>query len=280
MTAFCRFEGEGFSWEIRSVNLRGLDVQLKIPAELRELEQELVEIIREKVTRGRVQATLRHDPDQASIASVDRERMQTLIDAFSKVTASLPENISPTVDLIQVLHHTEVLTEDSVRICISKSEIIKGLRLAVQEFSDDRRREGAALSTVLHQHVGECLDLLHRIGEFREQQVLQTRERLQKRIQSLGVHVEPDRLAQEVAITAQRSDVTEEMERLQTHFDELSSCLDAEEATGRRMTFLTQELAREANTLSAKINLPEPASIAVDLKVVIDQIREQVQNIE
>lgn len=284
MTGFARTEtactGARLSWEIRSVNHRYLDVQFKMPDDLRVLEPELRVQIASRVARGKVECALRvtHDNAVTEQLDVDPARVRALRAALD----NLAQELGPTLacDPLRALAFPGVLRQSLADPAPLLAAARQGFGTALDDFSSAREREGARLGEHLRERLIAIEDLVRRLRQRIPQVRDQWLERLRARCADLGVEVEPQRLAQEVALAAQRLDIDEEMSRLQSHVSEVRDAMAKNESAGRRLDFLMQEFNREANTTSSKSQDAETTKHAVEMKVLIEQMREQVQNIE
>ena len=284
MTGYARAEQQGpwgrLSWELRSVNHRYLDVQFKLPDEFRGLDGELRALAAARLGRGKVEAGLRYTRDTAESAGleIDATRLHQLRAALSAMATEFGG--AQPVDLLRVLAWPGVLKSDQDEAKLPLAEALALFKQALTDFTDTRGREGERTAAFLRERIEALATLVERVRarvpQVREAWV----ERLRARVAELGVEVEPARLAQETALAAQRLDVDEEMSRLASHLVEVRDTLARDEAIGRRLDFLMQELNREANTLSSKSQDAEMTRCAVEMKVMIEQMREQVQNIE
>ena len=277
MTAFGRARGDLAEWEIKSVNHRYLELGFHLPDPLRHLEARLRDITTERIRRGRVDATLRFAQQAAPAPVVEETALRGLLEAVGDVRAALPD---AAVNALEVLRWPGVLRDDAASLAPWREAALCGYRAALDDLLAHRRGEGANLAKVLR----EQLAGVERIGRQVRHQVDEHGpalfERLRTKAHDLPVRVDAARLEQEVALLAQRADVTEELDRVDIHLASARACLDGNEPCGRRLDFLMQELGREANTLAAKAALPETSRLAVDLKVVVERLREQVQNVE
>lgn len=285
MTGYARVEQLGpagrLSWELRSVNHRYLELQLKLPEEFRSLENELRALATQRIGRGKVEAGLRFSRDgvAAGALQIDGERLSAVLAAIEQVSAQLRTSAAP--DPIQVLAWPGVVKQEHTpEIAAPLAEASLLFAAALDDFTSTRSREGERTQAYLIERLDAMAVLVDRV-RLRAPQVRDAwLERLRAKIPDLGVDVEPARLAQEAAMAAQRLDVDEELSRLASHFVEVRDTLARDEAVGRRLDFLMQELNREANTLSSKSQDAEMTRCAVEMKVIIEQMREQVQNIE
>ena len=277
MTAFGRAGDDLVDWEIRSVNHRYLELGFRLPDRLRGLEQRLRELIAGRIRRGKVDATLRLA--EAELApQVNAKAVEHLLDAAlairEKSTAALGA-VSP----VELMRFPGVLTTDGDMDAINTAAL-EHFAAAVDDLVRHREREGAGLATALCERLAEVERIVDRLAPLIESHAGHMRDRLRERVDALAVRVDEARFEQEVALLLQKADVAEEVDRLAIHVAEARASLAGGEPCGRRLDFLMQEFSREANTLAAKSILPEAARLAVDLKVVIEQMREQVQNVE
>ena len=284
MTAFARCQetaaGCEIGWELRAVNHRFLDVQFRLPDELRALEYPLREAAARQFQRGKVMCVLAINQVSSSEAlELNRPLLLQLLATLERVRRDAPE--AHTSNPMDLLRWPGMLQQAATSPDGPVAEAIKALfKTALDALVQARRSEGEALRDAIAKRldeidriVAECRQLTTGVAE-------DLRVRLQARLAELEADVPADRLAQEVALLAQKADVAEELDRLAIHLHEARSRLNGPGPHGRRLDFLAQELMREANTLAAKSVQPNAARVAVDLKVAIDQIREQVQNLE
>lgn len=284
MTGYARAEAQGpwgrLSWELRAVNHRYLDLQFKLPDELRSLENELRGHAGAQISRGKVECSLRHSREAAAAGTleIDEQRLDQVRAAIEGITAQLTATALP--DPLRVLGFPGVVREESPNMAPVLAAARALFEQALREFSEMRSREGERLRLFLEQR---CDSLEQLAAQVRERYTVvrgQWLDRARARVRDLGVEVEPGRLEQELVLALQRLDVEEELSRLNSHLVEVRSSLRRDEPVGRRLDFLMQELNREANTLSSKSQDAEMTRHAVEMKVLIEQMREQVQNIE
>lgn len=280
MTAFGRFESPALSWEVRSVNHRFLEVSFRLPEGLRTLEPSLRDVARRALGRGKVDATLRLAEGEVGLSvNINRPNMLRLLATLEQVRRDAPEIGHP--DPLELLRWPGVLdTGPTAASGALEGDVRAGLEAAVGELVADRRREGEGIDAILRAKLEEVEAIANEIRTLTASQATLIRDRLRGRIADLVDQVDQGRFEQEVALIAQKADVAEELDRLLLHVESCRNSLSAEGRQGRRLDFLMQELNREANTVAAKAVPPECAERAVDLKVVIDQMREQVQNVE
>jgi len=284
MTGFARRESTG-SWgtlvcELRSVNHRFLEAGFRLPDELRATEGELRTRLTRQLRRGKVDCTLNYRRPQGAAAplEVDGAALERLMAAVEVVTRSVRE--PSTVNALDVLRWPGVLREDS-----GSGEQVLAVAYAVfgatlEELVAARAREGARLRELLEQRCATLEELVAGVRARVPEVQARVRARLAERVAELTANVDRERLEQELALLLQRLDVDEELERLTGHIEEVRRVIDGSEPAGRRLDFLMQELNREANTLSSKSQDLETTRSAVDMKVLIEQMREQVQNAE
>ena len=284
MTAFARREEQteqgALTWEIRSVNHRYLETSLRLDERFRPLEMKMKKQFSDKLARGKVDASLRYKApeDQQSALNIDQELAKSIIGHCDDL-ALLTTRPAP-VEMLKVLQWPGVLQANSLDQEALNKTVMSSLSLAIDELIETRETEGAALQEMIDQRCVEinniAIDIRERMPEILEQQ----RTRLAERVADMQVQLDPERLEQEMVMLAQKSDVAEELDRLQSHVTEVQNVLQRDEPTGRRLDFLMQELNREANTLGSKSINTETTRHSVELKVLIEQMREQIQNIE
>lgn len=285
MTGYARVEQQDperrLSWELRSVNHRYLELQFKLPEEFRPLENELRQLATQRIGRGKVEANLRYSREAAltETLQIDSARLAAVLAAVERVSGQLRTSTAP--DPIQVLAWPGVIRSDATQdTIVPLAEAMLLFQTALDDFTATRTREGERTKTYLLERLAAMTEVVAKV-RVRAPLVRDAwLERLRTKIADLGVEVDPARLAQEAAMAAQRLDVDEELSRLESHFTEVRDTLSRDEAVGRRLDFLMQELNREANTLSSKSQDAEMTRLAVEMKVMIEQMREQVQNIE
>ena len=284
MTAFARVQdistdGE-LTWEIRSVNHRFLELMVRLPEELRALDPIVRERVAKRLGRGKVDCSLRYKPASDSDAGVkvNFRLAQQIIDCAGEVSKLLHDS-SP-LRAMDILSWPGVLESDDKDLTPLQKRASDCLERALSSLVETREREGAKLAELVAQRcaslrleVAKVISLMPAILEA-------MRARLRARLSELAEELDPARLEQEIALLAQKMDVAEEMDRLNAHIQEVETILQRKGAVGRRLDFLMQELNREANTLASKSNDVETTRIGVEMKVLIEQMREQIQNIE
>ncbi len=270
------------TWELRSVNHRFLDVHLRMPEELRALEADIRTRIGGRLRRGKVDAVLRVDAEAvaAPSLSLDASRLEQVAAACREVSARF-DQVAP-VDPMAVLNWPGVVQRAALDVEALGEAVAELLDQALEELAATRAREGQRLAGLLMERGATISDLVAGVRERLPQVRDQWRERLLARLADLGEKAESDetRLEQELLMLAQRADVEEELDRLDGHVKELAQALNRSDAIGRRLDFLLQEFNREANTLSSKSQDSQVTALAVEMKVTIEQMREQAQNVE
>ena len=265
--------------ECRSVNNRYLDLQCRMPDNLRVLEGTLREQAVEQFSRGKLELLVRvSDSGSDTPATLNPERLAALRTALSQVASTFPEAAVP--DQLALLLSPGVLTEQEPDVEALHHATTSAAKACFEGLREQRLLEGEKLSDMVRQRTDAMR--VH-LGDLREQlPALQAanRQRLLDRLQSLDIDAEPMRLEEEIVYVLQRADVEEEMDRLDAHLDAIESALESTAPVGRRLDFLMQELNREANTLGSKSTALSTTNISVEFKVLIEQMREQVQNIE
>ena len=284
MTAFARHDtrqdwGE-LVWELRSVNHRYLEIFPRLPEELRAIEPQVREAIAARLKRGKVDVGLRWRASGAVGGElvVNQELAQRLSHVSRELDAILynPSPVS-SLDLMRWPGVVEAAAADWGPI---KQAALALLGQALDTLVETREREGARLDAMMRERLDGMQTVVAGVRERLPEVLVKQRERLTNRLRELVAEVDPERLEQELVLFAQKVDVDEEMDRLATHIDEVRRVLSGGGAVGRRLDFLMQELNREANTLGSKSADVETTRASVDLKVLIEQVREQVQNIE
>jgi uncharacterized protein (TIGR00255 family) len=283
MTGFARRERQFpwgvIAWELRTVNHRFLEIGMRLPEELRPAEADMRQSVSTAVRRGKVDCTLHFRPSLAA-ASLDLD--ETLLRAVTQRARQVADlaGSAAHIDVMDVLRWPGIV-RDGAREAAPMIEAAQQLLAeTLAELGRFRDSEGARLHQALEQRCAGLTELAQRV-EARLPEIRQRmRTRLSERIAQMLVEIDQGRLEQELAILAQRLDVDEEIERLRGHVIEIRKAFDAKDPAGRRLDFLMQELNREANTLSSKSQDIDTTRAAVDMKVLIEQMREQVQNIE
>ena len=283
MTAFAEAtvisNGFQLSWELRSVNHRYLDNQFRLPETLRAVEPAVREQLRRRIKRGKIDAILKLEPDTSEPKlALNNVLLRQLAAATEEITNAVPNAAPP--NTLDLLKWPGVLANPQVDQAVLMNTAADLFNDALERLIEARHSEGERLLTVLQQQLGSIETIVEFVRPLGDSIMQLQQQRLQQKLHELEVKADPARLEQEVALLAQRADIREELDRLDIHVDEARKLLNAKGPHGRRLDFLSQELNREANTLGAKASQTEISQKAIDLKVVIEQIREQVQNIE
>lgn len=283
MTAFASGE-RSTPWgtlgcDIRAVNHRFFELGLRLPEELRPIEAALRERIGQKVGRGKVDVTLRNRPPEG--AAVELRPNPSLVSRLSEIALEL-DNRFPRlhIDFIDVLRFPGVLEEAPRDQTGLQAEALTLLEATLAEFVAAREREGEKLAAGMRERLDGIVAIAAQIRGWLPEIRAGLRQKFDARIADLKQPLEPGRLEQETVLWLQKLDVDEELDRLDSHIVEARRVLDLPEAVGRRLDFLMQEFNREANTLGSKSVDARTSQASVELKVLIEQLREQVQNLE
>lgn len=284
MTAFARSEQQtaqgALSWEIKAVNQRHLDNHIRLPEELRSLEPMVRQKLANSLSRGKIECQLRFQLDlPADVEFSINETLTTQLAHASRTIDAILYNPSP-VSSIELMKWPGVLQPPQLDIDQLQTAALNLLDDALQQLVANRQREGAALQQLIEQRA-EAIQ--QQINIIRERMPLVRQAfttRLQQRLVELKTELEPGRLEQEVVLLVQKSDIDEELDRVEAHLQELHHTFQQGGVCGRRLDFLMQEFNREANTIASKSADQEVTRAALELKVLIEQAREQIQNIE
>lgn len=284
MTGFARHIGESpagtLTVELRAVNHRYLDVQFRLPDELRAKEVDLRNQVSEVLKRGKVECSVhfRRAAADGEDLAINTELLRQIAAGVTDVAKALP--LTGKVDPIDVLRWPGVVLEatvDAEPVYAGARSALAGALNALQQM---RENEGSRISAMLQSRCEEILQIGTTVRKRMPNVLASVRQRQQERLDKLDVSADPERLETELALIAQKLDVDEELDRLESHVTEIAQVLERAEPVGRRLDFLIQELNREANTLGSKSADTETTRAAVELKVLIEQMREQIQNIE
>ena len=284
MTAFARAEhrdewGE-LVWELRSVNHRYLEVHPRLPDELRILEPRVRERVAARIGRGKVEAVLRYRPMAGVVEKIEVNEpfLDQLLESMRLVRNRLPD--APEPDLLQVLAWPGAVLTASPDLTPVQEQAMTLLEEALDQLVAMRESEGRRLAKMIESRCEALQEQVERARRRMPEVIAALRERLRARLEEVSESLDQERLEQEMVLLAQRLDVDEEMDRLNMHLKAVREVLQRDEPVGRRLDFLMQELNREANTLGSKSGDAETTAISVEMKVLIEQMREQVQNIE
>ncbi|MCL6326467.1 YicC/YloC family endoribonuclease [Pectobacterium polaris] len=283
MTAYARREIKGnwgsAAWELRSVNQRYLETYLRLPEQFRSLEPVARERIRARLTRGKIECNLRFelDPSAQSALILNEKLARQLVNAANWVKMQSDEGeINP----VDILRWPGVMSAEEQDLDAISAELLTALEGALDDFIAARESEGDALKGMIEQRLAGVSAEVIKVRAQMPNILLWQRERLQSKLEDAQVQLENNRLEQELVLMAQRVDVSEELDRLDAHVKETYKILKKEEAVGRRLDFMMQEFNRESNTLASKSINADVTASAIELKVLIEQMREQIQNIE
>ncbi|MRT05195.1 YicC/YloC family endoribonuclease [Ewingella americana] len=283
MTAYARREIKGdwgsAAWELRSVNQRYLETYIRLPEQFRSLEPVIRERLRSRLTRGKVECNLRFDldPSAQSTLQLNEKLAKQLVAAAQWVKMQSDEGeINP----LEVLRWPGVMLAEEQDLDAISNELLVALETAIDDFITARESEGAALKTLIETRLDGVSAEVVKVRTQMPNVLQWQRERLVSKLEDAQVQLENTRLEQELVLMAQRVDVAEELDRLDAHVKETHKILKKEEAVGRRLDFMMQEFNRESNTLASKSINSDVTTSAIELKVLIEQMREQIQNIE
>lgn len=284
MTAFERKEYTGdwghAIWEIRSVNHRYLEITARLPEDLRILTTPVRERVAQHVKRGKVDCTLRLDATSSTLKdlTINTDLVKKIVNAGREVE-KLIDNATP-VNPLDFLRWPGVLDAGTPDPDTVRTPLLELLDATLELLVETRQREGAKLQALIQERCDMAKDVVTHVRERLPAIMNRLKERLQSRAQELSSELSAERLEQEMLLLAQKLDVAEELDRLDAHLSEVSRVLSESNPVGRRLDFLMQEMNREANTLGAKAAHIDCTNASVELKVLIEQMREQVQNIE
>jgi uncharacterized protein (TIGR00255 family) len=267
-------------WEIRSVNHRFLELSLRLPEEFRSIEPECRDRIAAAAKRGKVDCTLKiaAADDDAAHGALVPDALLAVRALEERVRAVFPD--ARPLSTGEVLRWPGVLKEPEQRAATLGPAAKRCLEVALKAFESSRRREGERIADLLEKRNAAITAILAGVQPMLDGAQQRYREKLRERLERLDVQAQPERLEQELALIAQRFDISEEVDRLAGHITEIRAALARDEPIGRRLDFLIQELNREANTFASKVQDETLTRAAVELKVQIEQMREQVQNLE
>ncbi|KZY37684.1 MULTISPECIES: YicC/YloC family endoribonuclease [unclassified Oleiphilus] len=284
MTGFARLELESeqgvLTWELRTVNHRYLEPHLKIPDMFREAEPKLRSLMRKYLSRGKLDCSLKWQPSnrKADGLKVNAEVLAQLSEACRSVN-ELFDDVAP-VDAISVLQWPGVIDNESGDRQQLLAQANESFEACLKILLENRQREGTQLEPLFEERLVAIENIVKEVRAWLPDILKKQSELVKKRFEEASVQMDNERLEQEMVLLAQKTDVAEELDRLDAHVVEVRSVLKKKEPVGRRLDFLMQELNREANTLSSKSIVTDTTKAAVELKVLIEQMREQVQNVE
>jgi len=284
MTGFSRCSTEqataSLVWELRTVNHRYLDVIVKLPEDLRGLESAVRKRIAETIKRGKVECHLRYKSSETEHPEllINEDYATAILKACQKI--SKPLHQPSELNVIEVLKWPGVVRKPEIDLSPVMTAALDLFDQALNDLCESKKSEGQRMQVMLEERCAAMKLIVAQERKRRPELVNKTREKLLDRIKELAVEHDANRFEQEIAYITQKMDVDEELDRLESHFVEIEKILNRNEAIGRRLDFMMQELNREANTLGSKSADIETTQASVELKVLIEQMREQVQNIE
>ncbi len=285
MTAYARrsenLPAGQLSWELRSVNQRYLDLTLRLPESLRSLEPAVRQACKERLARGKLEVVLKFQRDPSAAAAdmrINADLARGLLQAHDELSKLAGQAGAP--DMLQLLNWPGLLEQGDLDPGEIHDPALALLEGTVDDLIAAREREGEAIAEMVEQRLGGVDRQIALVREHLPAIREAVDARFREKLAALDVAVEPGRIEQEVVMQLQKLDVDEELDRLEAHVAEIRRVMTLSEPVGRRLDFLMQELNREANTLGSKASLAEVGQTAVELKVLIEQMREQVQNVE
>jgi len=265
--------------ECRSVNNRFLDLHFRMPDSLRSIENALREKASAYCARGKLEFTIRaSDTGENIAAAIDSERLSALRSGLASIADKFPNASQP--DQLALMMAPGVLIEREQDVAALQAATLEAAEACLDELRQQRSQEGEKLAAMIHQRAETMREQLHALRDRLPEIQGAYRARLMERFSAIDIDADPIRLEEEVVYVLQRADVEEEMDRLDAHLDAIETALTSDGPCGRRLDFLMQELNREANTLGSKSTALSTTNTSVDFKVLIEQMREQIQNIE
>ena len=283
MTAFSRIdvnsEFGSLIFELKSVNHRFIEINFKIPELFKKLELQMRDLLKEALVRGKVECSIIINENTVlSETKIDQAQLEKYLDLMQKIKSKVgePDKISIT----DVLNLPGVLNQKPIESSGLEKSCLEGFKETIKKLKEFREIEGKKLKKDITEKIKFIEVHLESLEEELPRLLDLNRKRLEKRISDLAVQIDRDRLDQEMVLLANRSDIDEEIVRLRSHSSEVIRLLDTDNAIGRKLDFLMQEMNREANTIGSKSLSEFTSKVAIELKVLIEQIREQVQNIE
>lgn len=283
MTAFARLEvkkdwGDAV-WEIRSVNQRYLENFFRLPEQFRGLENTLREKLRQSLTRGKIECSLRIETKKQTNAelNLNKELANQVIQSLQWIKTQAGEG---DINLTDVLRYPGVVEAQEQDLDAISQDLLTAFDDLLTDFIAMRGREGEKLNDIIQQRLDAIAVEADKVRSQMPTVLQWQRERLLQRFEDAQINLDPQRVEQEMILLAQRVDVAEELDRLQMHVKETTNILKKGGAVGRKLDFMMQELNRESNTLASKSINADITASAVELKVLIEQMREQIQNLE
>ncbi len=284
MTAFARqpikADWGNAHWEIRSVNQRFLETNFRLPEAFRSMELELRNRLRKRLQRGKLDISLRieYSPTEADAISINEKLAKQLIAAHQQLQAAA--SVEQALQITDLMRWPGLIQTTDLDTSKVEKELLAAFDQAIDALIEMRKREGASLIELIQSRLDGIGEQVKLVRECMPDIIHWQRERILNRFEEVKVELDSERLEQEMVLLAQKVDVDEELDRLETHLAEVSRLLKKGGTVGRRLDFLMQELNREANTLGSKSISAKTTAASVEVKVLIEQMREQIQNIE
>jgi len=283
MTAFSRFEVKGdwgnAVWEIRSVNQRFLETYFRLPEQFRSIEPVLRERFRKQLNRGKVECNLRFNANPAAESKINlNQKLAQELVSHANAISAMAENSS--FNPVEIMRWPGVMEAEEADMNTIQTEILAGFDQALKDFIAARGSEGANLKELIELRLSGIVTEADKVKAYMPEVIEWQRKRIIDKFTDANIELDSTRVEQELVLLAQKMDVDEEIDRLFSHVKETKSILKKGGAQGRRLDFMMQEFNREANTLGSKSINAEITNSAVELKVLIEQMREQIQNIE
>ena len=283
MTAFSRYEVKGdwgnAVWEIRSVNQRFLETYFRLPEQFRSIEPILRERFRKQLNRGKVECNLRFNASAANKGnlSLNKELAKQLVEHAGWINE---QTLNCKVNPVEIMRWPGVMEAEETDMSKVQAEILAGFDIALTEFIAARASEGENMKALIEQRLDGIVNEADKVKAHMPEVIEWQRNRIKDKFTDANIELDSTRVEQELVLLAQKMDVDEEIDRLFSHVKETKSILKKGGAQGRRLDFMMQEFNREANTLGSKSINSDITNSAVELKVLIEQMREQIQNIE
>jgi uncharacterized protein (TIGR00255 family) len=283
MTGFATVEHKSpeflLVWELRTVNQRFLETTFRLPEALRSIEQSLRDSARQALTRGKLDASLKLESQVTDgTLAVNESLLQAVLTSAQVIAQKAPQ--ATPLSQNELLAWPGVLSQSGAAINDLAQAATALFEQGLEQLIAARAEEGSKLQSIVRRALQEVSAQLEQLEPLAQSLPALQRQKLQERVDELTTKIEPERLAQEVVLLAQKADIREELDRLRIHVTQSLELISGQGPHGRRLDFLTQELNREANTLGAKSVCAETSAASIELKVIIEQIREQVQNME
>jgi uncharacterized protein (TIGR00255 family) len=283
MTAFSRFEVKGdwgnAVWEIRSVNQRFLETYFRLPEQFRSIEPVLRERFRKQLNRGKVECSLRFNANasEKNNLSLNKGLAEQLLQHAGWINE---QTLNSQLNPLEIMRWPGVMEAEEADMTTIQKEILVGFEQALTDFIDARASEGENLKALIEQRLEGIVEQSEKVKAFMPEVIAWQRKRITDKFTDAKIELDSSRVEQELVLLAQKMDVDEEIDRLFSHVKETKSILKKGGAQGRRLDFMMQEFNREANTLGSKSINADITNAAVELKVLIEQMREQIANIE